>query len=401
MPTVVFYLLIIFAIFIALFVSSIVLIIIKKTKKIGFYTLLFTIIITPIAVLLVFMPRSYTPTYLELSLPDSTKTLRQKLDSAGLYFGSIATVTDMKLPRFANTFNSITPENALKMSDLMKKDRIGEYDFSQADSIVNTALSLGYRVRGHVLVWGHLSDKYKLPDLDEYLNKFPTNERKEILTKLMYKHIDTVLHHFRGKIKIWDVVNEPFDYSNNGNYFQSVYYRYLGEEYIYMAFKRAYAKDSTIKLYLNEQLGDYTGKNAQNLIILVKKMKEQGVPIHGVGIQSHILFHIPPIEELKAYITQITELGLEVEITELDARLRLFGTYKDPYMAQAQYYNEIIDICRNNPLCTGITFWGYTDKHCWIDRDMKYICPKPNEPYLFDAHLRPKPLYYILHKKLP
>lgn len=90
-------------------------------------------------------------------------------------------------------------------------------------------------------------------------------------------------------------------------------------------------------------------------------------------------------------------MGLEVEITELDIRLRIFDGADDPYEAQGKYYARLISACMANPMCKGVTFWGISDKWCWIDQ---LPTPRPNEPYLFDKDMNPKPAFYELYKIL-
>jgi endo-1,4-beta-xylanase len=129
---------------------------------------------------------------------------------------------------------------------------------------------------------------------------------------------------------------------------------------------------------------------------LVRKLKEEGVPLHGIGIQSHIAVDTA-IADLSNYIRKFTDMGLEVEITELDIRLRLFDGTDDPYEAQGRYYARLIETCMANPMCKGVTFWGFSDDKCWMD---SYPFPKPNEPYLFDAGLNPKPAFYEIYKTM-
>lgn len=143
---------------------------------------------------------------------------------------------------------------------------------------------------------------------------------------------------------------------------------------------------------------DFNGKQADCLVELVSNLKKNNVPIHGVGIQSHILTKTDTaITDLQSYIKRFTDMGLEVEITELDMRLRIFDVADDPYYAQGRYYARLIEGCMSNALCKGVTFWGFSDAKCWID---SYPFPKPNEAYLFDNELNPKPAFYEVYKTL-
>jgi endo-1,4-beta-xylanase len=321
---------------------------------------------------------------------------RNYADSLNFYIGSIGNTSTIPLKEFYNNFNSITLENELKIGSLLKNIETREYDFSIADSIVNLALKERLRIRGHTLVWGKASDMYKSPDLDAYLKKFPINERSKILWSIVEDHLTTVLNHYRGKIFIWDAINEPLATWGSGKLEKNVYYRYLGQNYITDILKLANTIDPDLKLYINEYFWNYSGKRAESFYNLIKTLKENGTPIHGVGIQAHIPFADPSLEELRSYIQKITDLGLEVELTELDARLRLFRSKQDPYQAQGELYAEVLNICLDNPLCTGLTFWGFSDNDCWYDDEPLFR--KPNKPYIFDENMFPKPAYFNIYQ---
>jgi endo-1,4-beta-xylanase len=256
------------------------------------------------------------------------------------------------------------------------------------------------RVRGHTLVWGKLSDRFKSPDLTTYLEDYPSEERGKVLQVIVDNHITTVLNHFKGRIHTWDVVNEPMSMLRDGDLEDNVYLKYLGEDYIAGSFVLAHAVDPDMKLFLNENFLSYTGRTAEAFIELLKKLKDNNVPVHGVGIQAHVTSKADTsIADLKYFIDRITDLGFEVEITELDARLRLFMGADDPFEAQGSYYARLLKTCMSNPSCKGLTFWGFSDSNCWQD-EMPVLFPKPNDPYLFDREINPKPAYYGIYRIL-
>ncbi len=377
-------------------IISLVLMFWKRFRKTGvrsFFSVFFLLLILS---LFHFIPRHFKRDYLSKSAGLSQISFRSYADSLHFYIGSVGNVEAITNPKFYNNFNSVTPENELKMGALFKNSEIGEYDFSHADSIVNSALSRNIRVRGHALVWGKLSGVFKRPDLDHYLKDFPIEERSNALWNLMRNYITTLLKHYKGKIYVWDVVNEPLDFRKAGELEKNVYYRYLGENYIARIFRLAHSIDPDVKLYLNEQLNSYDDKRSEAFYNLVRKLKDDNVPINGVGIQSHIIYMLPNLDEFESYLQKFTALGLEAEITELDARLILFRKNPDPYKAQGEFYGSLLRICINNPFCRGITFWGFTDNHCWFDNLIWFT--KPNEPYLFDKDMNPKPAFEELYR---
>jgi len=125
----------------------------------------------------------------------------------------------------------------------------------------------------------------------------------------------------------------------------------------------------------------------------LKRLIDRGVPIHGVGLQSHHINRIHDTDALRRYIRSIGQLGLKVEITELDVRLRLFGMEKDPYQAQGDQFKNIVEACLDDPACGGVTMWGLTDGKNWMDSVPPFKWKSPNAPNIFDEDMNRKPAY--------
>lgn len=142
-------------------VSSIVMLFLRRLRRAGLIMLGSLIIIFLVIILVFFSPRQYERKYLQRSEEWKSLTFRQYADSLGFYIGTIPGGTDISDPVFCNNLNSVTPENSLKMGPLFRDKKIGEYDFTEADRIVNQALEKKLRVRGHTLVWGKQSDMFK------------------------------------------------------------------------------------------------------------------------------------------------------------------------------------------------------------------------------------------------
>lgn len=107
--------------------------------------------------------------------------------------------------------------------------------------------------------------------------------------------------HYKGKVYSWDVVNEPFDES--GNFRKSIWYNNFGESYIADAFKLAHAADPSAKLYINDYNIEAVNAKSTAMYNLVKKLKSQGVPIHGIGIQGHLIVgNVPTAAKIQANI---------------------------------------------------------------------------------------------------
>ena len=96
------------------------------------------------------------------------------------------------------------------------------------------------------------------------------------------------------------------------------------------------------------------------MLNLVKQLLADGVPIDGIGFQSHFIVGSVP-SSFQTVMEQFTALGLEVAITELDIRMTLPAT--DALLSQQQKdYQNVVQMCMNVEGCVGITVWDYTDK---------------------------------------
>jgi endo-1,4-beta-xylanase len=339
------------------------------------------------------------PTVDAQAILHSTKTTLDKLD---FYLGSgTYTPEDIQHPAFAGFFNSYSSINELKIGSVLRNPQDRVYDFSQADIYIEQAQKYHLRIRGHALVFGKLSDVYERPNLQTWLDAHYTDatQKRNALQNLVDHHIETMLTHYKGRINQWDVVNEPLGLFGQGSLEDNVFLRNLGVDYIANAFIRAHAVDNQAKLFLNEQFDRYTGPRADAFITLVQQLKAQGVPVHGVGLQHHMLFTLSAAEEIKIFIERLAAIGVEVEITELDARLRLFADSENPHLAQAEYYRDIVKTCYSLNACKGVTFWGLHDVDAW-HKELPWMFPKPNAPYLFDEKKNAKIAVQLLGEEI-
>lgn len=338
----------------------------------------------------------------EVNAQAALHNTRANLAKLNFYLGSgVYKADDINHPAFDGVFNSYSSINELKIGSVLRDPQARVYDFSQADAFIAKAEQKNLRIRGHALVFGKLSDVYERPNLQTWLdaNFTDARQKREALQELIDQHIDTMLTRYKGRINQWDVVNEPLGLFGQGALEDNVFLRNLGPDYIANAFKRAHSIDSQAKLFLNEQFDRYTGPRAEAFINLVQDLKAQDVPVHGVGLQHHMLFTLATAQETKTFIERLAALGLEIEITELDARLRLFADTENPHLAQAEYYRDITKTCYDIKACKGVTFWGLHDQDAW-HKELPWMFPAPNAPYLFDENKNAKLAVQVLGEEI-
>ena len=147
-------------------------------------------------------------------------------------------------------------------------------------------------------------------------------------------------------------------------------------------------------LFLNEIFSVSPEETFQGLLDIVEGMLERGAPIHGVGIQGHFVLDAPDAAEWARRFEAFADLGLLVEVTELDISLNNFSAASDPLEAQAEAYAEVVRACLAVDACTGITTWNVHDGETWLDTSPPFDVAAPHEPTLFSDALEKKPAYF-------
>ena len=145
-------------------------------------------------------------------------------------------------------------------------------------------------------------------------------------------------------------------------------------------------------LCLNEALDSFSPDDDKRkaLLALLKRLIAAKVPVDCVGLQVQAVWHGFDVADLRTFIDDVLALGLVVEISQLDARLRLFSDAKDPYEAQGLYYRDIVESCLSRGgACTGITWSGVSDATSWFDNVLVRPC-RPAPPRATNTTARPR-----------
>ena len=331
-----------------------------------------------------------------------------------------ATTPTHELPQYTQTilseFNSIVIEHHLKWSPLVHTlpgpisqsspptMHLGKYDFSHVDAMVDFAIQHNLHIKGHVLVW-HVTS----PPFLEEMSPAQVSEAVK-------RHIFTTMNYFKGRIKMWDVVNESL--ASDGTLVENVFYRKMGPNYIEQCFRWAHEADPDAFLIYNDnkvegcsaldENDDYSTirdrhkkapiqAKADGFYNLLKDLVGKGVPIHGAGMQAHFsaggtMHQRPPTPAMvKRQIRRIGELGLKVNISEMDVRISKLPALADDELksaAQTQIYQDILSAALSEPSFHGIWLWGFSDRHTWV-KNFYY----DDAPLIFDEKYQRKEAY--------
>jgi endo-1,4-beta-xylanase len=256
-----------------------------------------------------------------------------------------------------------------------------KFDFGKADKIVDFARAHGQRVRGHTLVWHNQSPGWLAAG--HY-------DRKQLIA-VLHEHIAKVVGHYRGRIAEWDVVNEAI--ADDGSLRHSIWRDVIGVQYIAMAFRFAHEADPGARLVYNDYGIEAPGRKADIVYLLVKALKDRGVPIDAVGFQTHV--DTRPIPGFAKNLARFAALGVDVELTEVDVRLR-DGHGEAALRDQAEAYRRIVRSCRAVPRCREIVFWGLDDANSWIPD----AYPHFGDATLLDRDLHAKPAFGAVREAL-
>ncbi len=294
-------------------------------------------------------------------------------------------------------FNSVTAENDMKPGEIHPKE--GVWNWERADKIANFCRQNGIKMRGHCLCWHSQFADWMFSDSKG------NPVKKEVFYERLREHILTVVNRYKDVVYCWDVVNEAMADDGRGwpgreqsPYRQSTAFKLCGDEFIAKAFQFAREADPNAILIYNDYSCVDPGKR-ERIYNMVKKMKDAGVPIDGIGMQGHYNIYFPDEDQLELAINRFKELVNHIHITELDLRMNnesggqlMFsrGEAKPmaPYMSslQTDQYARLFKVFRRHKdVIDNVTFWNLGDGDSWLGVN--------NHPLPFDENYRPKACY--------
>jgi endo-1,4-beta-xylanase len=270
-----------------------------------------------------------------------------------------------------SNFNLLIPENAMKPQFLQPKQ--GTFVFMEADQLVDFANQFGMKVHGHTLVFSEANPSW--------MAQAPIDQRQAI----MVDHITNVMMHFKGRVAAWDVVNEPL--SDDNDLRKNIWYQAMGDTYIARALQAARAADPSAQLFINEYGLEANGARWQAFLDLLDKLQSAGVPIDGIGFQSHIYDAEDEVDSqvLKEHLQLLHDRGLVTRISELDV-------HGEDRTRQSQQYQAVVSACLSVPSCQSISTWGVTDAYGSTTEISSYPL-EYGDDLLWDAQLTSKKAY--------
>jgi len=292
----------------------------------------------------------------------------------------------------ARHVDQITPENETKMWVILGDD--GSLDFRRADRLVAFARSHGLRVFGHA--FAVYSEK---PAVFVRLQ-----DDRKAFEAAFTAYVRTVAGRYAGRFVAWDVINEAV-HDDGVRLRGGVFERGLGMDYIPIAFHAAREADPQAVLFLNEYNLEHDGRKRATFLRLAERLLAQGVPLGGLGTQSHMhIDHDPRL--VGPAMRELASLGLPIHVSEADVKIRhgrpSLRSDEEALALQARAYGALAEAFADLPERQrfAFTFWGLRDKDNWLKRPDTSRGDPREAPSPLDDQGRPKPAYHAFLQAL-
>jgi endo-1,4-beta-xylanase len=326
-------------------------------------------------------------------------------------------------------FNQVVAENDMKWLFIHPREGADGYVFGPADAFVNFGLSNHMYLAGHTLVWHAQTPNWVFagtnppPAISNVASNSVTDtmavgtnaagrgrfgggfgraftgsraSREELLRRLR-EHIHSVVGRYKGKVKVWDVVNEAIADNGTNVLRSSLWMEIIGPDFIAKAFAYAHEADPDAILRYNDYGLENPAKR-KKLIALIQSLQQQKVPVMAIGSQAHLNVSTS-FEVMDEALTDMETLGLPIHITELDVNsaeggqrslsadianndaATQGGLVDDANRKLADAYAGLFRAFIKHRSVKVVTFWGANDANSWRAR---------GRPLLFDGNAQPK-----------
>lgn len=321
-------------------------------------------------------------------------------------------------------YNSLVAENVMKPEYMSRG--YDDFYFEQGDVLANYVREYNkdpdnettFDLRFHTLVWHSQGADWMLQD-DEGNWLEPNEENKQLVLDRLENYIRAAIRQYADVITDIDVVNEVIDENQPDGMRNSYWYQITGKDFIKHAFrvahdeldklgKRNKENGEYVRLYINDY-NTHIPRKRDVLYELVMELREEGVPIDGIGHQTHINIDSPSIQEISDSIRLFGEAGFDNQITELDMSIYTDNTtVYDPVpeeilIKQGYRYKELFEELirldemgrsEENPegWISNVTLWGIADNHTWLHN--RGGVTRQDAPFPFDKNYQAKPAYW-------
>jgi endo-1,4-beta-xylanase len=260
--------------------------------------------------------------------------------------------------------------------------RKGRPDDERTEEIVRWCNAHGVTMKGHPLAWNYVDPRW-LADCTP-----------EEAMRLQFERIGRCAQRFKGKIDIWDVVNEATAYDREelkkrAPKLTQAIAKMGVPEYIRTAFKTARQANPQAVLLIN----DYRLDAAYADNVISQLVDEAGKPMYDViGIQSHMHGGYWGAARAWDVCERFARFGRPLHFTETTVvsgprKGSVWTTTPEGEQDQAKRVTEFYTVLFSHPAVEAITWWDFTDQGAWQQAPAGLV----------RSDMSPKPAYEQLH----
>ena len=243
------------------------------------------------------------------------------------------------------------------------------------DLVVEWCTQQGITCKGHPLVWDHPAGSPRwLPDDENEIERLSTARVRDIVTR------------FKGRIDVWDVVNEATHLPDDVNKTRMARWaKAIGPvEYVEKHLRIAREANLTATLLVNDYRTD------PPYLRILERLRDEGKFLfNAVGIQSHMHGGMWPLRKVWNICDTYAKLGLPIHFTEttivsgprLGPGQNWGATTTEDEERQAEQVAQFYTALFSHPAVQAVTWWDFSDHGAWqrapagwLHRDMS---PKP------------------------
>jgi endo-1,4-beta-xylanase len=318
---------------------------------------------------------------------DSHEALRTYADRMHFWFGTTLQGLFWNNPKYVQLVSTHFNSGVSIVLFQTNQPEPGRFDFHIIDGQKEFAQQHDMKLFGVALI-------YRPAEAPAWFFPACRTWSKEKLDAVMKERIQTIVRRGGDTYYGWEVVNEPTQGTHNG-----CWSKVLGDyDYIAKAFRYADEANPKAELLLNDGFGhDGVDKvHAKEFFDIIRHLKADKIHIDAAGIQMHLRpenLHPGYVDEFKWFLSEARNIGVQVQVTEMDVMLPPGGG-PDLLQKQREMYYNILHTCLKDTNCTGFTVWGTGDAL----RHRKENDPEGDgfmqqRPLPFDANLEPKPAF--------
>lgn len=233
----------------------------------------------------------------------------------------------------------------------------GQPNYDYTDQVLEWCRAQGITCKGHPLAWDHpaSSPRWLTDDLAE-VERLSTARVHEIITR------------FKGRIDLWDVVNEPTDLTRFKNPINTWAQKLGAVPFTRLHLDIARQAGPKATLLVN----DYRVDAAFHRIL--EALRADGKPLfNAIGIQSHMHGGGWPLREVWEVCDRFADFGVPLHFTEATVVSgprpgpgeNWGATTPELEARQADYVTKFYTTLFAHPAAQALTWWDFADEGAW------------------------------------